>query len=205
MRVKTTHSPRCADLTLEPCWFSIEKERSLKSTYLAHYNDMHYAMVLIYNRIHMLKIRDTAPLFALPNQDGKIISLSALRGNTVVLYFYPRAMTPGCTRQARGLCTLHQELAHSKAVAFGVSPDKPARLIRFREKESINFDLLSDEDHEIANEYGVWGEKKFMGKKYMGILRQTFIIDHTGRIHDKIEKVKTATHHNQVLDILRTM
>ena len=144
-----------------------------------------------------------APAFTLLNQDGKKVSLKDFKGDkNVVLYFYPKAMTPGCTTQACGLRDTKKQFARADAVVFGVSPDKVARLAKFREKENLNFDLLSDEDHTIADKYGVWGLKKFMGREYMGINRITFVIGKDGKVAHVMDKVKTNSHHDDVLEIL---
>ncbi|HUH37948.1 MAG TPA: thioredoxin-dependent thiol peroxidase [Spongiibacteraceae bacterium] len=150
------------------------------------------------------KIGNLAPAFSLPDQNGNTVSLKDYKGsNNVVLYFYPRAMTPGCTVQAGGLRDHADDLAKLDTVVLGVSPDPVQRLAKFIEKESLNFTLLSDEDHAIADKYGCWGLKKFMGRESMGILRTTFIIGKDGRLKHIIDKVKTKQHHEQVLDWLR--
>lgn len=149
------------------------------------------------------KVGNLAPAFSLLNQDGNKVALKDFKGNAhVVLYFYPKAMTPGCTVQACGLRDTQQELATLDAVAIGISPDPSARLAKFEEKHALNFPLLSDEDHAVADAYGAWGLKKFMGKEYMGILRTTFIIDKQGRLAHVMDKVKTKSHHDDVLALL---
>ena len=151
----------------------------------------------------MPKLGNLAPAFTLKDQNGDDISLRDFRGEKhVVLYFYPKAMTPGCTVQACGLRDSLQSLEQSEAVALGVSPDPVARLKKFEEKEGLNFTLLSDEDHALADKYGVWGLKKFMGREFMGIVRTTFIIDKQGRLVRIMDKVKTKTHHADVAKIL---
>ena len=151
----------------------------------------------------MPKLGNLAPAFKLKDQNGDDISLKDFRGEKhVVLYFYPKAMTPGCTVQACGLRDSLQSLEQSEAVALGVSPDPVARLKKFEEKEGLNFTLLSDEDHALADKYGVWGLKKFMGREFMGIIRTTFIIDKQGRLVRIMNKVKTKTHHADVAKIL---
>jgi peroxiredoxin Q/BCP len=151
----------------------------------------------------MPKLGNLAPAFTLKDQNGNDISLKDFRGEKhVVLYFYPKAMTPGCTVQACGLRDSLQSLEQSEAVALGVSPDPVAHLKKFEEKEGLNFTLLSDEDHALANKYGVWGLKKFMGREFMGIIRTTFIIDKQGRLVRIMDKVKTKTHHADVAKIL---
>lgn len=152
------------------------------------------------------KIGNMAPAFALENQDGKTVSLKDFKGEKhVVLYFYPKAMTPGCTTQACGLRDIKTKLARQKAVIFGVSPDPATRLKKFQEKENLNFDLLSDEDHGIAEKYGVWGQKKFMGREFMGINRTSFIIGMDGRLKHIMDKVNTKTHHDDVLEIVKSL
>ena len=149
------------------------------------------------------KLGNLAPAFTLKDQNGDDISLKDFRGEkNVVLYFYPKAMTPGCTVQACGLRDSLQKLEQSEAVALGVSPDPVARLKKFEEKEGLNFTLLSDEDHALADKYGVWGLKKFMGREFMGIIRTTFIIDKKGRLVRIMDKVKTKTHHADAAKIL---
>ncbi len=146
------------------------------------------------------KIGNKAPAFNLLNQDGEKIRLSSFEGKkNVVVYFYPKAMTPGCTVQACGIRDTDQDYEATDTVVLGISPDPVARLDKFRQKHELNFDLLSDEDHAIADKYGVWGLKKFMGKEFMGILRTTFIINKDGRLIHVIDKVKTKTHHDDVL------
>ena len=146
------------------------------------------------------KIGTLAPNFSLKNQEEEKISLKDFKGEkNVVLYFYPKAMTPGCTVQACGIRDNKRKFSSINTVVFGLSPDSPERLARFREKEGLNFDLLSDPDHKIAEKYGVWGKKKFMGREYDGILRTTFIIGTDGRLKHIMDKVKTKTHHDDVL------
>ena len=141
----------------------------------------------------MPKLGNLAPAFTLKDQNGDDISLKDFRGEKhVVLYFYPKAMTPGCTVQACGLRDSLQSLEQSEAVALGVSPDPVARLKKFEEKEGLNFTLLSDEDHALADKYGVWGLKKFMGREFMGIIRTTFIINKQGRLMRVMDKFKTC-------------
>lgn len=145
------------------------------------------------------KIGNKAPAFNLKNQKDESVKLSDQAGRWIVFYFYPKALTPGCTTQACGLRDVQAELSARNAIAFGVSPDPVARLQKFIDKYDLNFDLLSDEDHAIAEKYGVWDLKKFMGKEYMGIVRTTFIINPEGRLAYIFDKVKTKTHHDDVL------
>ncbi len=149
------------------------------------------------------KIGNMAPAFTLPDQDGNKVSLKQFRDDrNVVLYFYPKAMTPGCTVQACGLRDSSKALAKKDTVVLGVSPDPVARLGKFIDKEQLNFALLSDEDHAVAEKYGAWGLKKFMGREFMGILRTTFIIGKDGRLKHVMDKVKTKTHHDDVLALI---
>ena len=141
-----------------------------------------------------------APDFDLLNQREERVSLADFRGkHNVVLYFYPKAMTPGCTVQACGIRDHKADFQKIETAVFGVSPDKPARLTKFEERDNLNFDLLSDEDHKISEAYGVWGLKKFMGREYMGVHRITFIIDKQGVLRKIFEKVNTKTHHDDVI------
>ena len=149
------------------------------------------------------KLGNLAPSFSLLNQDGNNVSLKDCRGQRVVLYFYPRAMTPGCTVQACGVRDSAKLLAKANAVVLGVSPDQPKSLLKFRERDQLNFDLLSDPDHAVAEKYGVWGLKKFMGRESMGILRTTFIIGCDGKLRHVMSKVATKTHHEDVLALLQ--
>ena len=149
------------------------------------------------------KIGNVAPQFSLQDQDGKTVSLKQFKGtHTVVLYFYPKAMTPGCTVQACGLRDAAPQLNKRDVVALGVSPDPVSRLAKFRDRDGLNFTLLSDEDHAIADKYGAWGPKKFMGREFDGILRTTFIIGKDGRLKAVMDKVKTKSHHEDVLAII---
>ena len=146
------------------------------------------------------KIGNMAPAFTLQDQDGNKVSLKDFKGKSnVVLYFYPRAMTPGCTVQACGIRDSKAALKKANTVVLGVSPDPVARLGKFIDKEGLNFTLLSDEDHKITEKYGCWGLKKFMGRESMGVLRTTFIIGKDGRLKDVMDKVKTKSHHDDVL------
>jgi peroxiredoxin Q/BCP len=153
-----------------------------------------------------IKVGSTAPAFSLLDQNGDKVSLKDFRGSkNVVLYFYPKAMTPGCTAQACGLRDSKKQLSTLDAVAIGVSPDPVARLKKFEDKENLNFILVSDEDHSITEKYGVWGLKKFMGREFMGVIRSTFIISKEGKIAHIMDKVKTKSHHDDSLDILRAL
>lgn len=146
-----------------------------------------------------------APEFDLPNQRGERINLTDFHEQqNVVLYFYPKAMTPGCTVQACGIRDHRAELKEIQTTVLGVSPDKSTRLAKFEERDQLNFDLLSDEDHKISEAYGVWGEKKFMGRTYIGVHRMSFIIDKQGVLRHIIEKVNTKTHHDDIMSWVRT-
>jgi len=145
-----------------------------------------------------LQIGDLAPLFKVEDSDGKLIDLSALKGSKVVLYFYPKDDTPGCTAQA---CNLNENLSQLQANGFfviGVSADSNKAHLKFKLKYNLSFSLLSDPEHMILNAYGVWVEKSMYGKSYMGIARTTFIIDEKGYISNIIEKVDTKNHTSQI-------
>lgn len=152
--------------------------------------------------MNTLQAGDKAPQFSLQNQDGETVSLTDYAGKKVLVYFYPKAMTPGCTVQAQGLRDIQSELNSKNVVVLGISPDAVKRLPKFIEKESLNFTLLSDEDHAVADDFGVWGLKKFMGKEYDGIHRLTFLINEEGVIEHVFNKFKTKDHHIVVLDYL---
>lgn len=146
------------------------------------------------------KVGNVAPAFSLKNQRGETIKLTDFKGNkNVVLYFYPKAMTPGCTVQACGIRDTKAEFAQLDTVVLGISPDPYPRLARFEEKQQLNFDLLSDEDHAVTEAYGCWDMKKFMGREFMGVLRTSFVIDKQGKIRLVMDKVKTKTHHDDIL------
>ena len=148
-------------------------------------------------------IGNKAPTFSLHNQRGEKVNLNDYAGKkNVVIYYYPKAMTPGCTTQACGIRDTQKELAQRDTVVFGVSPDPVERLQKFIDKQDLNFDLLSDEDHALADKYGVWALKKFMGKEFMGIVRTTFIIDKESRLVGVMDSFKTKTHHDDLLAYL---
>lgn len=152
------------------------------------------------------KLGSLAPAFSLSNQNGDTVSLKDFRNDKhVVLYFYPKALTPGCTTQACGIRDSKKAFDKLDAVVLGVSPDPVKKLQNFIVKKDLNFDLLSDEDHAVAEKYGVWGLKKFMGREFMGILRTTFIIGKDGKLKQVMDKVNTKTHHDDVLAILKTL
>jgi peroxiredoxin Q/BCP len=145
---------------------------------------------------------DTAPDFTLPDQEGNEVALSGLRGRNVVLYFYPKADTPGCTTQACGVRDHQADYAGADAVVLGVSPDQVKAVNKFDQKYGLGFPLLADSDHSVAEAYGVWVEKSMYGRKYMGNERTTFVIDPEGRIKDVLRKVKPAEHDSLVLAAL---
>ncbi|MFT4521072.1 MAG: peroxiredoxin Q/BCP [Halioglobus sp.] len=152
------------------------------------------------------KIGNKAPAFTLLDQDSNKVSLKDFAGKkNVVLYFYPKAMTPGCTVQACGIRDSKKALAKLDTVVLGVSPDAVPRLGRFIEKQDLNFTLLSDEDHAITDKYGMWGLKKFMGREFMGVIRSTFIIGKDGRLKHIMAKVKTKSHHDDVLALIKEL
>lgn len=144
-----------------------------------------------------------APDFTLTNQDEQQVKLSQLlKTNRVLVYFYPKAMTPGCTVQACGLRDTQQQLQDKGVTVVGISTDSPARLKKFAERDNLNFTLLADEDHKVADAYGVWGEKKFMGKVYDGLHRISFLVAKDGKVEQVFDKFKTKDHHQVVLDYL---
>jgi peroxiredoxin Q/BCP len=150
----------------------------------------------------MINQGESAPDFTLPDQDGNPVELSALRGKPVVVYFYPKADTPGCTTQACGVRDHRADYLAAGATVLGISPDPVAKVKRFHEKYALGFPLLADEDHAVAERYGVWVEKSMYGRKYMGLLRATFVIDADGRVANVIPKVTPKTHDDQVLKAL---
>jgi peroxiredoxin Q/BCP len=145
---------------------------------------------------------DSAPDFTLLDQRGEKVTLSKLRGETVVVYFYPRADTPGCTTQACGVRDRGGEYAAAGARVIGISPDEVAAIDKFAGKFDLDFTLLADPDHAVAEKYGAWGEKSMYGKKYMGVLRSTFIVDPKGKIARIFPKVQPKKHDNLVLKAL---
>jgi len=156
--------------------------------------------------MNTLNIGDTAPLFTLQNENDQAISLSDFIGKKqVLIYFYPKAMTPGCTVQAQGLRDIKAELEKLNTVVFGISPDEVKRLIKFCQRDELNFSLLSDVDHHVADQFGVWGLKKFMGREYDGIHRLSFLVGLDGKISHVFNKFKTKDHHQVVLDVLTAL
>jgi len=150
----------------------------------------------------MIEPGQQAPDFELPDQEGDPVKLSGLRGRPVVVYFYPKAETSGCTVQACGVRDHRADYEQAGARVLGISPDPPAKLQKFHDKEGLNFALLADEDHAITDRYGVWAQKSMYGKTYMGAARTTFIIDPDGKVAEVLRKVKPAEHDEQVLAAL---
>lgn len=153
--------------------------------------------------MNTLQTGDKAPMFVLKDQNDNDFSLEeTLKSHQVLVYFYPKAMTPGCTVQAQNLRDQKAELEKFNTVAVGISPDAVKRLTKFTERDELNFTLLSDEDHKVADDFGVWGLKKFMGREYDGIHRLTFLVGQDGTIKHFFNKFKTKDHHQVVLDVL---
>ena len=150
----------------------------------------------------MIDVGTTAPDFTLPDQEGEPVALSGFRGKPVVLYFYPKAGTSGCTTQACGIRDHRADYEAAGAVVLGVSPDPVKEVKKFAEQESLNFRLLADEDHAICETYGVWAEKSMYGRTYWGALRSTFIIDPDGTVAHVIPKASPKTHDEVVLKAL---
>ena len=150
----------------------------------------------------MLEHGTAAPDFDLSDQDGDTVRLSDLKGQTVVLYFYPKADTPGCTTQACGVRDHLPAYEQADAVVLGVSPDPVKAVKKFHDKQALNFTLLADADHAVCEAYGVWGEKSMYGRTYMGAQRATFIIGPDGVVRHVIPKVSPKTHDDQVLKVL---
>jgi peroxiredoxin Q/BCP len=144
----------------------------------------------------------SAPDFELTSDSGETVKLSALRGKPVVLYFYPKDDTPGCTTQACGIRDAYGEFEQAGAVVLGVSPDSESSHVKFKEKFGLPFTLLADADHAVAEQYGVWGEKTFAGKTYLGVQRSTFVINADGNVKKVMHDVKPASHADDVLAAL---
>jgi peroxiredoxin Q/BCP len=151
----------------------------------------------------MIEEGTQAPDFELATDDGSTVKLSELRGKPVVLYFYPKDDTPGCTTQACGIRDTYGEFETEGAVVLGISPDDEKSHAKFRDKYNLPFTLLADEGHKVADEYGVWAEKTYAGRKYMGVERSTFVIGEDGTVTKVLRNVKPATHADDVLEILR--
>ena len=151
----------------------------------------------------MLDVGDKAPAFSLEDQSGETVKLSDFKGKTVVLYFYPKDDTPGCTREACAFRDEHSALKKAGAVVLGVSPDSGPSHAKFAGKYKLPFPLLADTDHAVSEKYGAWGEKTLYGRKFMGITRSTFLIDPSGKVARVWPKVKVDGHVDQVLEAIR--
>lgn len=150
--------------------------------------------------MNLPKIGNNAPAFSLLDQNGNKVSLKDFKDKSnVVVYFYPKAMTPGCTTQACGIRDTKAELKKINTVVLGISPDEPVRLLKFADRDKLNFTLLSDPDNAVTLKYGCFGPKKFMGREYDGVHRMTFIIGMDGKLKHIMEKVNTKTHHDDVV------
>lgn len=151
-----------------------------------------------------LKAGNKAPAFSLKNQAGETVALKDfVNKKHVLLYFYPRASTPGCTVQAQGIRDHLKAFADLDIAVIAVSPDPVDKIAKFVDKHELNFHLLADEDHAIADKYGVWGLKKFMGKEFMGLIRSTFLIDKDGKLIEQLPKFTTKNHHDVALDAFK--
>jgi len=150
----------------------------------------------------MVEEGQEAPDFELTSDEGERVKLSQFRGKPVVLYFYPKDDTPGCTTQACGIRDSYDDFGQRGAVVLGVSPDDESSHVKFKQKYGLPFTLLADPEHTVSELYGVWGEKKYMGRTYMGVERSTFVIDSDGRISKVMRKVKPDTHVERVLQAL---
>lgn len=150
----------------------------------------------------MIETGDKAPDFSLPDQDGRTVKLSDFRGQSVVVYFYPKADTPGCTTQACGVRDHLADYSSAGAVVLGISPDPVAKVKKFHDKQALNFALLADEGHHVADAYGVWVTKSMYGKTYKGNERTTFVIDADGVVATVLRKIKPAEHDRLVLAAL---
>ena len=151
----------------------------------------------------MIEVGQKAPEFTLQDQNDESVSLASFKGKKVLVYFYPRAATPGCTVQACALRDSKSELNDLNVVVLGISPDSPKKLTNFTNKQDLNFTLLADEDHAVCEAYGVWQLKKFMGRENMGVVRTSFLVNENGDIEHVFNKFKTKDHHEVVLDFLK--
>ena len=158
----------------------------------------------IYRGVTVIEEGKPAPDFELTSDTGETVKLSELKGKQVVVYFYPKDDTPGCTTQACGIRDVYGEFEREGAVVLGVSPDDESSHVRFKDKYDLPFPLLADDGHKVADEYGVWTEKSFAGRKYMGVERSTFVIAEDGTVKKVMRKVKPVTHADDVLASLRT-
>jgi peroxiredoxin Q/BCP len=150
-----------------------------------------------------LRVGDTAPDFTLKSDSNTDITLSDFKGQSVILFFYPRDNTPGCTKEACSVNDSYSKLQKAGVMVFGVSPDSVAKHVKFSNKFGFKYPLLADTEKEVINKFGIWGEKKFMGKTFMGVHRTTFIIDAEGVISHIIKKVKTSTHGEDLLELIK--
>ena len=150
----------------------------------------------------MIEVGQKAPEFTLQDQSDESVSLASFKGKKVLVYFYPRAATPGCTVQACALRDSKSELNNLNVVVLGISPDSPKKLTNFTNKQELNFTLLADEDHAVCEAYGVWQLKKFMGRENMGVVRTSFLVNENGDIEHVFNKFKTKDHHEVVLGYL---
>jgi peroxiredoxin Q/BCP len=153
----------------------------------------------------MIEEGQPAPDFELQSDEGETVRLSALRGKPVVIYFYPKDDTPGCTTQASGIRDAYAEFERAGAVVLGISPDDERSHRRFKDKYELPFTLLADPDHAVAEQYGVWGEKRYRGRTYLGVHRSTFVVDAGGTVRRVMHDVKPATHAGDVLEVLLTL
>lgn len=153
----------------------------------------------------MLEIGQPAPKFTLLDQNSNSVELDSFKGKKVLVYFYPRASTPGCTVQACALRDSKSALDDLNVVVLGISPDTPKKLTNFINKQTLNFTLLSDEDHAVCEAYNVWQLKKFMGRESMGVVRTSFLIDENGNLEHIFNKFKTKDHHEVVLEVLNKL
>jgi thioredoxin-dependent peroxiredoxin len=152
-----------------------------------------------------LAVGDKAPNFALVDQHGKKVKLSDFKGQKLIVYFYPKADTPGCTTQSCELRDAHPQLKRLGVAIVGISPDAPAKQLKFDDKYSLGFPLLADEDHAVAEKWGVWGEKSMYGRKYQGIIRSAFVVDEKGKIADAFYKVSPKATVPKVSGALSTL
>ncbi|WP_276932596.1 thioredoxin-dependent thiol peroxidase [Dubosiella newyorkensis] len=153
----------------------------------------------------MLEVGTKAPDFTLQDQDGKDVSLSDFKGKKVILYFYPKDNTSGCTKQACAFKELYPDFMEKDAIVLGVSKDSVASHKKFQEKYQLPFELLSDPEHKVIEQYDVWKEKSMYGKKYMGIVRSTYLIDEEGKIEKALEKVKPQQNPEQMLKLVEDL
>lgn len=149
-----------------------------------------------------LHVGDPAPAFSAPNEAGEVLTLEQYKGKKVVLYFYPKDDTPGCTAEACSIRDNYHRFLNQGYVVLGVSPDNETKHKKFIDKYELPFSLLADTEHKILKDYGVWGLKKFMGREYMGVMRTTFVIDEKGKIAEIISKVNTKDHADQIFDLM---